>query len=1033
MGALLRFRELAVAVLASAAALRAPADAPAEAPSAPNAPNAPLAPHVPHAAGDDTRTLSGITLVPAAVPGAWEGHGLPAGADGIAWYVAEVSLDAEDVLGDLVLSLGRVDDDDEAWFNGTRIGATQGADRVRSYPVPRALLREGVNRVAIRVTDRGGAGGIMGAPGMPALEGLRTRIELAGRWWIAAGDHPALASFDPVMDPDLRARMAPIAVGVRATKVNPDEAVVGPQPDLWYARPASRWTEALPVGNGRLGAMVFGGVEHERIQLNEASVWEGNAGDRNAPKAAASFRAARALALAGKVVEAQEILQRDCMLPQDMMPRSHQTLGDLFVEFEQSPRAVDGYRRGLDLRTGVSTTRFEVDGVRVVREVVASAPDELLAVSVRVDGDGTLPDLRVRLRRQAFGTDVPAHAAIPAQRGARLSYAGRTGQGGVRYVTTADVRADAGSVDVADGDAVVRGARRVTVCVAGRTDYFGMRLADRVPAPGAEGAAVASSSDPAAQCEMDLRSAQVGFDALRERATAWTSRAMDRVEIDLGGPPPESSVAPGMLSTDARLARFRGRPEWDNGLVELYFRYGRYLLLASSREGSLPANLQGIWNEHFRAPWNADFHTNINVQMNYWPAGPCALPETKLPLIDLIDRVRVRGADTARDLYGMRGWCCHHITDAWAVTSPEGQTVWGMFPLGGAWLARHLWEHYEFTGDAVFLRDRAYPGLEGAVRFVLDYLVEDPATGMLIGGPANSPENTFVLADGRRADVSMGPSIELWIARDLLVNFVDAARVLGRGGEALPMQADEALAKLAMPRIGADGRLMEWWQPYGEAEPGHRHMSHLYGLHPASFITVDGTPDLAAAARRSLEERLRQGGGHTGWSRAWLISFWARLGDGERAWGDVCALLAKSTLPNLFDDHPPFQIDGNFGGTAGIAEMLLQSHVRSWSAGHLVHRIDLLPALPKAWRDGSVRGLVARGNVRVDMEWKGGTLVRARLDAPDGRELRVRMPGGTERVNVRVQGQPALDLPVPDGVVIIPRAAAGAARTVELR
>lgn len=1006
MGAFLRIRGLAVGAVASAAAALVSGTAPA---------------HASPAADGDTRVLSGVVLAPAAVPGAWEGHGLPAGADGVAWFVAEVSLDADDLRGDLVLALGRVDDDDETWFNGARIGATQGADRARSYPVPRGLLREGVNRVAVRVTDRGGAGGIMGAPGMPALEGARTRIELAGRWWIAAGEHPALASFDDVMDPDLRARIAPIAAGVRATKVNPDEEVVGPQPDLWYPRPASRWTEALPVGNGRLGAMVFGGVDHERIQLNEASVWEGNAGDRTAPKAAESFRAARALALAGKVVEAQEILQRDCMLPQDMMPRSHQTLGDLFVEFDRAPRAADGYRRGLDLRTGMSTTRFEVDGVRVVREVVASAPDELLAVRVRVDGDGVLPDLRVRLRRQAFGLDVPAHAAIPAPRGARLSYAGRTGQGGVRYVAAADVRADAGGVDVVDGDAVVRGARRVTVCVAGRTDYFGMRIADRV------------LSDPAAQCEADLRSAEAGFDALRDRACAWTARAMDRVALELGGPPPDSGAAPELLSTEARLARFRGKPESDNGLVELYFRYGRYLLLASSREGSLPANLQGIWNEHFRAPWNADFHTNINVQMNYWPAGPCALPETELPLIDLIDRVRVRGADTARDLYGMRGWCCHHITDAWAVTAPEGQTVWGMFPLGGAWLARHLWEHYEFTGDPVFLRDRAYPGLEGAVRFVLDYLVEDPATGKLVGGPANSPENTFVLADGRRADVSMGPSIELWIARDLLVNFVDAARVLGRGGEALPMQAEAALAKLAMPRIGADGRLMEWWQPYGEAEPGHRHMSHLYGLHPASFITVDGTPDLAAAARRSLEDRLRQGGGHTGWSRAWLINLWARLGDGERAWGDVCALLSRSTLPNLFDDHPPFQIDGNFGGTAGIAEMLLQSHVRSWSAGHLVHRIDLLPALPRAWRDGSVRGLVARGGVRVEMDWKGGALVRARLDAPDGRELRVRMPAGTERVDVRVAGQPPLDLPVPDGVVIVPRSASGAARTVELR
>lgn len=973
--------------------------------------------------GADARSVSGVTLVPTAVPGAWEGHGLAEGTDGVAWYVGEVELDAGDCTGDLTLRLGRIDDDDETWVNGERIGSTAGARAERSYAVARRLLRVGVNRIAVRVTDRGGAGGWMGGTDAPALEGSRTRIDLAGRWWIAAGDHPELARLDRVMDPELRARLAPIVVGVRGTKVNADDALVRERPDLWYPRPAARWTEALPIGNGRLGAMVFGGVPFERIQLNEASVWEGNAGDRNAPKAAESFRRARALALEGKVVEAQEILQRDCMLPQDMMPRSHQTLGDLFVEFAEPPRAVDAYRRGLELRTGVAGTRFRVNGVQVVREVVANAPDELLALCMRVEGEGVLPDLRVRLRRQAFEGDVPAHAAMPGQRGARLSYSGRTGQGGVRYAAMADLRVDAGTVDVADGEAVVRGAHRVTVCVAGRTGYFGMRP---------DGAEDGSASDPLAQCEADLRSAASGFEALRERASAWTARAMDRVSLDLGGPPPESSVMPSLMSTEARLARFRASPELDPELPELYFQYGRYLLLASSREGSLPANLQGIWNEHFRAPWNADFHTNINVQMNYWPAGPCALAETELPLVDLIDRVRARGTDTARDLYGMRGWCCHHITDAWGMTSPEGRTVWGMFPLGGAWLSRHLWEHYAFTGDAEFLRDRGYPAMEGAVQFVLDYLVEDPSTGRLVGGPSNSPENTFVLPDGRHADVSMGPSIELWIARDLLTNFVDAARVLGRGGDALAMQAERAIAKLAMPQVGADGRLMEWSRPYGEAEPGHRHMSHLFGLHPASFITVDGTPELAAAARASLEERLRRGGGHTGWSRAWLINFWARLHDGERAWADVCALLSKSTLPNLFDDHPPFQIDGNFGGTAGMAEMLLQSHVRSWSAGHLVHRIDLLPALPRAWRDGSVRGLVARGGVRVDMEWKGGSLVRAVLAAPDGRELRVRMPDGVDRVDVRVPGQPSLRLPVPDGVVIVPRAAGGSARTVEL-
>jgi alpha-L-fucosidase 2 len=957
------------------------------------------------------RSVAGVTLSPTRVPGRWEGNGLAAGTDGIAWYVGEVTLTDADLQGDLVLNAGWLDDEDQAWFNGTKIGETAGWNVDRAYAVPRALARAGVNRIAIRVRDTGGNGGWTGkARSAPSLDGASCSFDLSGTWWIAAGDHPGLASFDPVMDPDVHARLVPIGVGRRRTAVRPDEMMTGTPPDLWYAAPAVAWTEALPVGNGRLGAMVFGGVERERLQLNEASVWEGNAEDRNAPAAAASFRAARELSLQGKVLEAQRILQRDCMLPKDMEERSHQTLGDLFLELAEAPAVATSYRRSLDLRGGVAATRFVADGVPVVREVVASAPDELLAVRVRTEGDAVLPALRVRLRREAFESDEPSHAAIPATGGARLSFVGRTGQGGVRYAAIADVRADGGTVELAGGDALVRGARSVTVCVSARTNYFG--------------------EEPAPQAEHDLRSASVGFDALRARASEWLAQRMDRVELDLGGPPPESSVVPELMPTDRRLARFRANPEWDNELLALYVRYGRYLLLASSRDGSLPANLQGIWNEHFRAPWNADFHTNINVQMNYWHAGSCAIAEAEMPLMDLIDRLRVRGARTAKDLYGARGWCCHHITDAWAMTAAEGQTVWGMYPLGGTWLVRHAWEHFAYTWDLAFLRDRAWPMMEGAVQFLLDYLATDPSTGMLVSGPSTSPENTFILPDGSRADTSMGTSMDQWIARDCLVNFLDAARILGRGGDPLAMQAEAALGKLAVPQVGADGRLMEWSKPWGEAEPGHRHMSHLYGLHPANFITPDGSPELAVAARKSLEFRLKNGGGHTGWSRAWLINFWARLHDGERAWADACALLAKSTLPNLFDDHPPFQIDGNFGGAAGIVEMLLQSHVRSWSGGHLVHRIDLLPALPKAWPDGRAAGLMARGGVRVEMQWKGGGLVRAQLDAPDGRELRVRLPDGVRSAVIAVAGQAPVELPLPDGIAIVPRAAAQGARTV---
>jgi alpha-L-fucosidase 2 len=964
-------------------------------------------------AGPPTRTLAGVTLGPTSVPGRWEGNGLPEDTDGVAWYVGFVALTPNDVADGLQLEAGGFDDADEAWVNGTRIGRTAEYGVPRSYAIPTAALRAGANRIAIRVEDVGGAGGWTGTRGRPPmLVGPRTAIDLSGTWWIAAGDHPALARPDRVMDPDLLARMQPMAVGTRRTRNEPQTEATGTLPDLWYSQPAAAWTEALPVGNGRLGAMVFGGTDRERIQLNEATVWEGNADDRNAPSAVSSFRAARELALAGKIPEAQAILQRDCMLPGDMMPRSHQTLGDLTVELVSPPVVARGFRRSLDLRTGIASTRFEVDGTVVTREVVASAPDELLLVRIWSEG-GALPAMRVRLRRDDFETDRPSHQASLAGDRAVLSYSGTTTQGGVRYACMAQVATEGGAVRIDRGDAVIDGATAVTIGVAGRTSYFGR--------------------DPSAQCITDLSGAARPWPGLRDRAAAWTARLMDRVALDLGGSPPESSIAPTRFPTDARLARFRTNPAWDPSLIALHFRYGRYLLLASSREGSLPANLQGIWNDHFRAPWNADFHTNINVQMNYWHAGPTALAETEVPLVDLIDRVRVRGERTARELYGARGWCCHHITDAWAVTAPEGLTVWGMYPLGGAWLVRHAWERWEFTGDDAFLRDRAWPALEGATRFLLDYLAEDPRTGKLVSGPSTSPENTFILPDGRRADVSMGTSMDQWIARDLLTNFLDAARVLGRSDDPTAAEAARALERLAMPAIGADGRLMEWSEPWAEAEPGHRHMSHLYGLHPASFITPDGTPALAAAARASLEARLAHGGGHTGWSRAWLINFWARLGEGDRAMADMQALLARSTLPNLFDDHPPFQIDGNFGAAAGVAEMLLQSHVRTWSGGRLVHRIDLLPALPSAWREGSVRGLVARGPVTVDVAWKDGRLAHARLAAPDGRELRVRLPADVAAADVSVDGAASARVELPAREFTLPRAAAStAARTVTI-
>jgi alpha-L-fucosidase 2 len=435
----------------------------------------------------------------------------------------------------------------------------------------------------------------------------------------------------------------------------------------------------------------------------------------------------------------------------------------------------------------------------------------------------------------------------------------------------------------------------------------------------------------------------------------------------------------------------------DPQLLSLYFQYGRYMLLSSSRPGTLPANLQGIWADGMAPPWQADYHVNINIQMNYWPAEVCNLSECADPLFDFVDMLREPGSRTALVSYGCKGWVAHYTTDLLGRTALEGLARYMMWQGASGWLAQHYWERYAFTGDHEFLRTRAWPAMKGSAEFYLDYMTEDPKTGKLLAGPAQSPENSFAAPNGARCTVDIAPAMSQEIVHDLLTNVVRTAEILGIEPE-FRARAATALKRLAPLKIGKHGQIQEWSQDFDEVEPGHRHMSQLFALHPGKQITLRGTPELAAAAKKTLERRLANGGGHTGWSRAWIINFWARLEEAELAYDNVMALLRKSTLSNLFDTHPPFQIDGNFGGTVGIAEMLLQSH-----AGEIV----LLPALPKAWPDGRVRGLCARGGLEVAMEWKGGRVISATLTAKIAGTHRVRYAGKVQMIALKA-GQPRI-------------------------
>lgn len=749
----------------------------------------------------------------------------------------------------------------------------------------------------------------------------------------------------------------------------------GKEYKLWYNAPATVWEEALPIGNGRIGAMVYGNPLQEVYQLNEESIWSGYPQDWNNPKAANALPQVREAVDRGDYAKASELWKANAQGP---YTARYLPMANLMLDQLTRGEARNLYRE-LNISNALSTVTYEADGVKYRRTSFISYPDQVMVIKIAADRPQAV-SLHIRLnsllrytvqtkgeKTLILNGKAPAYVANRDYDPHQVVYDDKRG---TQFKVQVELLPDGGHCEANDSALTVRNANEVVLLLSAVTDFGNKK--------------------------MTLKKCKRPYQELLQRHTDDHQQLFNRLQLSLG----TENLQKEALPTNERLKSFEQDPT-DNGLTELYYQYGRYLLIASSRPGGLPANLQGIWNRHVQPPWGSNYTTNINTEMNYWPAEITNLPECFLPLSDFIGRLAVNGAQTAKVNYGInRGWLAHHNSDVWAQTAPtggydsdpKGAPRWSCWPMAGVWLCQHLWEHYAFGGDKKYLSKTAYPLMKGAAEFLLQWLQKDPETGYWITNPSTSPENRFRYIDkeGKKqnGEISRSSGMDLGLAWDLLTNCIEASTVLDTD-KTFRQQCMDVRANLQPFRIGSKGQLLEWDKEFEETDPNHRHVSHLFALHPGRQIIPEQQPELAAACQRTLEIR---GDGGTGWAMAWKINFWARLRDGNHAFGMLknglryvdatqVSVRGGGTYANLFDAHPPFQIDGNFGGTAGITEMLLQSH-----AGY----IHLLPALPDNWQSGSIKGVRARGGFTIDMEWKESRITRLSVTSHSGGTCRIR-------------------------------------------